>query len=195
MSLPNGADDSSSDADLIRAARGNPAAFEIFVARHARTLERWLTAQTGNPATSHEILAEVFAQAWLSIRRFRGRDERSGAAWLYGIARNLLHQHYRRGRVETAARRRLAMSTSTSYEDGFDAINERIDAHDLGPAVRDAFAELTPEQQDAIAYRVIEDLSYEEVASRLQCSTVTARTRVFRGLHALRTSIAKGAQP
>jgi RNA polymerase sigma factor (sigma-70 family) len=183
----------ASDADLIRAARGDPAAFEALVKRHASLLQRWFMAQTNDVAVSHELVAEAFAQAWLGARRFRVATEDAGAAWLYGIARNLLRQHFKRGRVETAARRRLAMSSSACHDDGVREINDRIDAQDLSPAVREAFAELSPEQQQAIAYRVIGDLSYREVAVRLDCSTATARKRVSRGLHALRTSIAKGA--
>jgi RNA polymerase sigma factor (sigma-70 family) len=158
-------------------------------------LERWLRAQTADAATAHELLAETFAQAWLGARRFRGREDGSGAAWLYGIARNLVRQHLRRGRVESAARQRLAMTASTARLDEFEAIDARIDARELAPAVREAFAELTRDQQRAIAYRVLEDLSYDEVATQLHITTATARTRVFRGLEALRATIVKGAQP
>jgi RNA polymerase sigma factor (sigma-70 family) len=184
-----------SDAELIRASRNDPAAFETLVKRHAMLLDTWLRAQTGDPAIAHELMAETFAQAWRGARRFRGVDERAGAAWLYGIARNLLRQHYRRGRLETAARRRLRMSTPTSYSDEVEEIDNRIDARELAPAVREAFAELTPEQQRAVAYRVVDELSYEEIAAQLECSTTTARSRVFRGLRTLRATVAKGANP
>jgi RNA polymerase sigma factor (sigma-70 family) len=195
MSTSAGTGATRSDAELIRASRCDPAAFEALFDRHAVLLDRWLVAQTGDAAVAYELLAETFAQAWRAAGRFRGADERSGAAWLYGIARNLLRQHYRQGRVETRARRRLAMATLTSREDDTEKITSRIDARELAPAVREAFAELTSEQQAAIAYRVIDEMSYEEVAARLDCSTVTARTRVFRGLQTLRAAVAKGAQP
>ncbi|MGH9305187.1 MAG: RNA polymerase sigma factor [Acidimicrobiales bacterium] len=58
-------------------------------------------------ATANDLLAETFAQAWRSRGGFSGEDPNAGAAWIYGIARNLLHQHYKRGQVETASRRRL----------------------------------------------------------------------------------------
>src|ERR1700677_4486635 len=169
------------DAELIRASRNDPAAFEAFVERHAMALDRWLAAKTGDDRLAHELLAETLAEAWRQAGRFRGEGERSGVAWLYGIARNLLRQHYRRGRLESAARRRLGMAAIVSYDDT-DEIAYRLDARELGPAVREAFAELTPDQQAAIAYRVIDQLSYEELASRLDCSAITARSRVFRGL-------------
>ncbi|HWX45578.1 MAG TPA: RNA polymerase sigma factor [Solirubrobacteraceae bacterium] len=195
MSTSAGTGATRSDAELIRASRSDPAAFEVLFDRHSVLLDRWLVAQTGDGAVAYELLAETFAQAWRGAGRFRGTDERSGAAWLYGIARNLLRQHYRQGRVETRARQRLAMATLTVHEDDTDEITCRIDARELAPAVREAFAELTSEQQAAIAFRVVEELSYEEVAARLRCSTITARTRVFRGLQILGAAIAKGAQP
>jgi RNA polymerase sigma factor (sigma-70 family) len=195
MSTSAGTWATRSDAELIRASRSDPAAFEVLFDRHAVLLDRWLVAQTGDAAVAYELLAETFAQAWRGVGRFRGADERSGVAWLYGIARNLLRQHYRQGRVETRARQRLAMVTLTVHEDDTDEITGRIDADQLAPAVREAFAELSSEQQAAIACRVVEELSYEEVAARLHCSTITARTRVFRGLQTLGAAILRGAQP
>jgi RNA polymerase sigma factor (sigma-70 family) len=113
---------------------------------------------------------------------------------LYGIARHLLHQHYRRGRVERSARRRLGMATATVTDGGIDELPGRIDARELSAEVREAFATLTPDQQRAIGYRIVEQFSFEEVAAQLGCNTTTARTRVLRGLQALRTAIGKGDQ-
>jgi len=195
MHRSTGTLEGSSDSELLRAARCDPAAFEELFERHAMPLRHWLFAQTGDAAVAHDLLAETFAQAWRGIRRFRGANDRPGGAWLYGIARHLVLQHRRRGRIETAGRKRLAMATASSHDGGIEEIAFRIDAHELTPAVREAFAELTPDQRRAIDYRVLEELSYEEVAARLDCSTITARTRVFRGLQTLRGAIAKGAQP
>jgi len=163
--------------------------------RHAMALDRWLYAKTGNEQTAHELMAETFAQAWRSAGRFRGDGENSGAAWLYGIARNLLLQHHRRGRLERSARERLQVRMPTVEPEPQQDVAWRIDLQLLAPAVREAFAELSLEQQRAIAYRVIGELSYEELSTRLECSPATARSRVFRGIRTLKSSIARGAQP
>jgi RNA polymerase sigma-70 factor (ECF subfamily) len=184
-----------SDAELIRAARREPAAFEALFERHAMALRQWLFAQTGDASVSHDLLAETFAQAWRGRRRFRGEDERSGVAWLYGIARHLVSQHHKRGRIETAGRRRLGMATVTRDDGGIEELPSRLDAHELSAALREAFAGLTAGQRAAIGYRVIEELSYEEVAARLRCSPLSARARVFRGLQSMRSAITKGASP
>lgn len=163
--------------------------------RHALALRQWLFAQTGDATVSHDLLAETFAQAWRGLGRFRGDDERSGVAWLYGIARHLVSQHHKRGRVETAGRTRLGMATVTRDDGGIEELPARIDAHQLSAEVREAFAGLTTNQRAAIGYRIIDELSYEEVAMRLRCSPVTARARVFRGLRSMRSAITKGASP
>jgi RNA polymerase sigma-70 factor (ECF subfamily) len=195
MDRPTKPPSEQTDADLIRAARTEPAAFETLFERHATALRQWLFAHTGDTTLSQELLAETFAQAWLGLRRFRGEGDRSGAAWLYGIARHLVHQHYRRRRVETAGRKRLGMALIASDDGGLDGMPASLDAKELSPAVREAFAQLTAEQQAAIGYRVVDELSYGEIAVRLRCNTVTARTRVYRGLQTMRSVITKGARP
>jgi RNA polymerase sigma-70 factor (ECF subfamily) len=180
------------DAELIGIARRDPAAFEALFERHAAPLRGWLLAHTRNASASHDLLAETFAQAWKSAPRFHGSDERAAASWLYGIARHLLHQHYKRGRVETASRKRLHMATPPYDDGGIDDASWHVDASQLSPEVREIFATLTADQQAAIGYRVIDELSYEEIAVRVSCTPATARTRVFRGLQTMRSAFVKG---
>lgn len=189
------ADRGTTAGELIRRSRADPDAFAVLFDRHALLLRQWIYAKTGDAAVANELLAETFAVAWRSAPRFRGAGEGSGEAWLYGIARNLVRQHHRHGRVQNAARHRLQMSTPVADDGGIDAATARIDAETLGPIIRAAFDELTPDQQQAVGYRVIAGTSYEELASHLNCSPVTARTRVHRGLRAMRDAIEKGNQP
>jgi RNA polymerase sigma-70 factor (ECF subfamily) len=157
-------------------------------------MRHWLVAKTRDLAVANDLLAETFAYAWRNARRFRGDGEDSGAAWLFGIARNLELHHHRRGRVESSARARLAMPGLGRTGEMGEEVLSRIDAEGLSPSIRAAFAELTPDQREAIGYRVLGELSYAEVAEQMQSSTVTARTRVHRGLTVLREAIERGAQ-
>jgi RNA polymerase sigma-70 factor (ECF subfamily) len=171
------------DAELIRAARVDPEALGELYRRHARAIARWFAART--PArVAGELTAETFAQASLSLRRFRDDAEGSAAPWLYGIARNVLRRTLERERVERAARRRLGMSIQT-YEADLDAVSDRLDAERLRPALDSALAQLPAGQRDAVELRVVRALSYAEVASSLGCSEVAARIRVMRALDSL----------
>jgi len=102
-----GRPDPRTDADLLRAARREPAAFGELYRRRAAAVYAWL--QRRAPHIASDLTAETFAQAWLHRRRFR--DDRDGSAlpWLLGIARHTLAESVRRDQVETRARERLGL--------------------------------------------------------------------------------------
>lgn len=79
-----------SDSELVRASVGDPSAFEILFVRHAGAIRAWLASEVRDRGIANDLLAETFAQAWRSRRRFKGTEPDDGLAWIYGIARNLL---------------------------------------------------------------------------------------------------------
>jgi RNA polymerase sigma-70 factor (ECF subfamily) len=64
---------------------------------------------------------------------------------------------------------------------------------DRAPSIESALQRLPSDQRDAVQVRVIDECSYDEVASRLQISEASARKRVSRGLAALRAQLEKEA--
>ena len=107
----------SSDAELLVAARADPEAFGEFYRRNAIGVERWLRTQTPDLATAADLTAEAFAQALVSLARFRGTSDEQAIAWLFGIARNLVRRLHRRGRVELEVCRRLGIELVHDEED------------------------------------------------------------------------------
>jgi len=95
--------------------------------------------------------------------------------------------------VEDAARRRLGLPLH-SYEAELDAVEERVGAEQLRPALEAALAELPDGQREAIELRIVRALAYDEVASSLGCSEVAARIRVTRALTTL-SRLLKGVAP
>jgi RNA polymerase sigma factor (sigma-70 family) len=131
-----------------------------------------------------ELTAETFAQASLSLGRFRDEADGSAEPWLYGIARNVLRSTLARERVESAARRRLGIPLQ-SYEEELDSVADRLDAESARPALDAALEQLPRAQRDAVELRVLRALSYDKVAASLGCSQVAARIRVTRALASL----------
>ncbi len=170
----------ATDAQLIHRAKEDPEALGELYLRYRGQLYAWFRSQLPETAAS-ELTAEVFAQVALSLKRFRDEAEGSAGPWLYGIARNLLRRYYQRGRVEEAARRRLAMPIR-SYELGFEAVEERLDAAELHRGLESALASLPKPQREALELRVVEELPYQQVASELGCTETAARLRVMRAL-------------
>jgi RNA polymerase sigma factor (sigma-70 family) len=178
------------DAQLIHEARNDADAFAELYRRQAATIERWFRARVPESVTV-DLTAETFAQAALSLRRFRDLAEGSAAPWLYGIARNLLRKYLEHERVETWARMRLGVAIR--LDDELEEVHERERATRLRPALTAALATLPPTQTEAVRLRVVDDLPYDQVASELGCTPLAARLRVLRGLGSLNRAL-KGAE-
>ncbi len=98
----------TTDAQLIDAARDDPDAFADLYRRHVQLVHIFLRGRLPEHVAG-ELTAETFAQAALSLRRFRDLADGSALPWLYGIARNLTRAYYEHERVERRARERLGM--------------------------------------------------------------------------------------
>jgi RNA polymerase sigma factor (sigma-70 family) len=170
----------ATDAELIRRAREDPEALAQLYLRYRAPLYGWFRSRLPESAAS-ELTAELFAQAALSLKRFRDEAGGSAGPWLYGIAKNLLRRYYERGRIDEAARRRLGMPIR-SYELDFERIEERLAAGELRRELASALESLPQQLRDALRLRVVEELPYQQVAVELGCSETAARLRVMRAL-------------
>ena len=173
------------DAQLLAMASKDPLAFREFYDRYAAWMRSWFLRQTGSDSAALDLTAETFAQAWHASRRFRDMADGSGAPWLFGIARNLLRQYHKHNRIESAARERLGLPAAWADCEDYEAVDERLEAGSLAPALRLAIKALPREQRRALELRVVQQLEYEEVAGALGCSQNAARLRVSRALRAL----------
>jgi RNA polymerase sigma-70 factor (ECF subfamily) len=133
-----------------------------------------------------DLVGETFARAYEGQRRFRGSDP---APWLWGIARNVLHDAYRRGSAERRAMTRLGAQRIELGDDECRRIEELAGLADLRALVAGALEDLSPEQRVAVQLRVVDELDYVQVARRLGVSEITARARVSRGLRALAVAL------
>jgi RNA polymerase sigma factor (sigma-70 family) len=169
----------ASDAKLLVASDKDAAAFRALYDRYTERINGYHLRRCHDEEAALDLTAETFAQAWCARRAFRDEAGGSAGPWLYGIARNVLLQSVRRKRLEDGARQRLGMLDHADHppaapeENWLNGVDELLD-------------ELPDDQRRALELRIVEDLSYEGVASRLSITPENARTRVHRALSALR---------
>jgi RNA polymerase sigma factor (sigma-70 family) len=167
----------TTDAELLVAARSDAGAFRELYDRYATAIHRFHHGRTRDREAALDLTAETFAQAWLSSDRFRDRAGGSAGPWLYAIARNVLVASVRKRSLEQSARERLGVLAGGAPAEPSDVWLDGLD---------EALADLAPEMRHAIELRVLDDLSYAEVAERSGTTPGAARVRVHRGLNALR---------
>ncbi len=169
------------DAELLRASRGDPDAFRTLYSRYSERLLRYFARRTGGEDTALELTAETFSRVWVMRERFEDQRDGSVAPWLFGIARNVLLMSVRRGEVERRTASRLGVLERLDIEAPV-AISEPGWAEGA-----DELLDTLPlSQRDALRLRIIDELDYDEVAETLGTSRTAARVRVHRGLAALR---------
>jgi RNA polymerase sigma factor (sigma-70 family) len=174
------------DEELL--LRGDAEGFALLYERRHPLLRAYLRRRLGgHPELVLDLVAEAFARA-LERREQFDPARGSASAWLIGLARHLLLDAHRRGRVADDSRRRLGMQRIL-VEDGQ---LERIEA-DGGSELERSLQNLPREQREAVRRRVLEDEPYAAIATRIGCSEQVVRKRVSRGLAALRQQIKESA--
>ncbi|MHB1929591.1 MAG: RNA polymerase sigma factor [Acidimicrobiales bacterium] len=157
---------------------GDPAAFVELFWRHGPAVHAYLARRSGRQ-DADDLLSEV----WL--RAFKGRlsyDRRCPDArpWLYGIARNVLRAHWHE------AARPVAPATETVAWDPWPDVDTHLDAAARSETLRHVLGVLSEDEREVLLLVVWEQLTPAEVAVALRIPQGTARSRLHRGLSALR---------
>ena len=124
---------------------------------------------------AHDLLQETFLQVVRQSERLNAVT--MPRAWLFGIARNILAQHYRRQPGNA-----IEIPVETRVEDA------RL------PAMREAIAALAPELRETLELRIEQELSYEEIAGVLDVPIGTVRSRLHNAVRRLRTALTNPEQ-
>ena len=84
---------------------------------------------------------------------------------------------------------RLGIEPPQLTDEELARIEQRAGLEDLRATLSEALERLAPAQREALRLRVVQELDYVTVASRLGVSQATARARVSRGLRALTVAL------
>jgi RNA polymerase sigma-70 factor (ECF subfamily) len=166
------------DAQLLASAASRD--FGVFYERHVRAVTAYVGGRLRRADLTFDVVAETFARA-LEHRDRYDSARAPAVAWLLGIARNLITDAARRGRVAAESRVRLGMSP-VALDDVQLAVVEEQSRLDLSAAL----GRLTVEQREAVVRRVLAEEPYASMAEDLGCSEQVVRKRVSRGLAILR---------
>jgi RNA polymerase sigma-70 factor (ECF subfamily) len=184
---------SGRSTSLLVRAREDPCEFGAFYAAYSERVLAFLVRRVLDPDTAFDLLSETFAKALQRQEQFRGHSAEQEQAWLFSIARSELSHFWRSGKVERAAVARLAITVPALSHTDYDRIESLAGLSALDLPLSRAFGALPADQRHAIELRVLEDLSYPEVADALGVPEPTARARVSRGLRALARAVEESA--
>ncbi len=175
-------DNGSTEQELVDAWRaGNSEAFDTIFRRHYGRLLRQAERRLGSRSEAEDAVQEAMERALRSAGGFGANGEYQIGAWLSRIVTNRCHDHGQRRAVEERALRQVSLDAARS---------ESAPDPELLDMVEDAIADLPDSQREAFVLRVVDDLSYAELASTAGISRDNARARVHRARTAIRDHLA-----
>lgn len=168
---------------LSAVAARDGGAFSVFYRRHLSAVIAYLVRETGDSELAADLAAEVFAAVLLSAPRYRAQAS-SALPWVIGIARHKLLMSLRRGRIEARARRKLGLEPVVLDDVDLQRVERLAGAG--GGRLEQLVAQLPDAEREAVRSHVVEERTYQEIATDLECSEMVVRKRVSRGLARLR---------
>ena len=156
-------------ATLSEASPMDSDAFVGFYQRSAPALWAYLARVSGNPALADDLMQESYLRFLCASRPEGG--EVSYRRYLFGIASNLLHDHWRSqlrvARIEDVPERVLASSCSQGYIDSV----ATLDA---------AMARMRPRERQLLWLAHAEEYSHREIAEITGLRAASIRLLLFR---------------
>jgi RNA polymerase sigma-70 factor (ECF subfamily) len=176
------------DQELVeRVQRGDKTAFNLLVKKYQIKVSSLVGRYIKNQADVPDVVQEAFIKAYRALPNFRG--ESAFYTWLYRIAVNCAKNHM------VAGSRKPPSSDveveDAEFYDGGDALRENASPErmlltdEIKRVVFETMEQLPEDLRLAINFREIEGLSYEEIATIMDCPVGTVRSRIFRAREAI----------
>ena len=174
-------------AIVKRVQDGDEVAFNLLVRKYQHKVANLISRYVYDSGEIEDITQDVFVKAYRAIGGFRG--DSAFYTWLYRIAINTAKNHL-------VAQSRRPPNTDVEAQDAelTDAGQNLRDvgtpesnllSRELAQRVAKAVRELPEELRTAITLRELEGLSYEEIATVMECPIGTVRSRIFRAREAI----------
>lgn len=178
----------------LRAAQGNPAAFELIMRRHNRLLFRTARSILRNDADAEDALQEAYLSAWRALGGFRSDARLS--TWLVRIVVNEALGRLRRREAQVIPLDSAMASTDPEIQhcmhDDEDRQPDRAAMRAEIRRLMEARIDMLPDAfRSVFMLRGVEELSVEEVAQALSIPEATVRTRFFRARGLLREGLSR----
>ena len=182
----------ASDLSLVqRAQKGEAGAFDALVRRYQHKVVKLVMRYVRNQTEAEDIAQEAFIKAYRALPRFRG--DSAFYTWLYRIAINTA-----KNALAARARNPVQFDLDRGNGDEGEAPGDLQDrmtdtatpealalTEEIRATVTAAIEQLPEDLRTAIMLRELEGLSYEEIATAMDCPVGTVRSRIFRAREAV----------
>ena len=168
---------------VVRVQKGDKRAFDLLVLKYQYKVHAIVARFIRDSDEVRDVVQEAFIKAYRALPKFRGDSQ--FYTWLYRIAVNT-------AKNSLVARSRRPPSSDVDLDDaeyysGSEQLKDtgtpenQLFRDQLEEVINQAIIELPEDLRTAVTLREYEGLSYEDIASVMNCPVGTIRSRIFRG--------------
>ena len=188
-------EDSRGDTELmLRLQGGDDLALNELMSRWQQPLVSFIYRYVGSQAEAVDLAQETFVRVFESRHRYKPSAKFS--TWLFTIASNLCRNLFRwRQRHPTVALDGPSSdgagsrNFAESLADEGDTPADTAERNDVAAAVKEQIDRLPHDLKTAVLLFEYEDLSHQEIAAVLRCSSKAVETRLYRARNILREKL------
>ena len=170
-----------------RVQKGDKRAFDLLIQKYQHRIVSLVTRYVSDSSEAQDVAQEAFIKAYRAIGRFRG--DSAFYTWLYRIAINTAKNWI------VAKNRRPPSSDIDAVDAEQYGISDRLREtstpenellrEEIERTVFATIASLPEDLRTAIMLREMDGMSYEEIATTMECPIGTVRSRIFRAREAI----------
>jgi len=170
-----------------RVQKGDKHAFDLLINKYQHRIVSLVARYVNDQAEALDVAQEAFIKAYRALGNFRG--ESAFYTWLYRIAINtaknwLVAQKRRPPASDVDAVDAEQYDMESRLKDKGTPEHELL-REEIRQTVYSTIAELPEDLRTAIVLREMEGMSYEEIATTMECPIGTVRSRIFRAREAI----------
>ena len=179
---------------IRRAQRGDADAFEQLLLEHQKNVYNLCYRMAGNPDDAMDLSQETFLRAWRCLDQYQFASAFS--TWLYRLCSNIC--------IDFLRRRRRQQTVPLTFEDA-DGEEQTYAVPDVQPLPEEqvelkltretlaaAMAQLLSEHRAVLQLRVVNEMSYEQIADVLDIQIGTVKSRLSRARNQLKKILERG---
>ena len=186
--VQSGVSETKVDQLLVeRVQRGDKVAFDLLIKKYQHRIVSLVSRYVSDTAEAQDVAQEAFIKAYRAIGRFRG--DSAFYTWLYRIAINtaknwIVAKNRRPPASDIDAVDAEQYGISPKLKEISTPENELL-REEIERTVFATIADLPEDLRTAIMLREMDGMSYEQIATTMDCPIGTVRSRIFRAREAI----------
>jgi RNA polymerase sigma-70 factor (ECF subfamily) len=169
--------------------RHDPELLDQLILQYQHRLLRYLLYLSGNREMAEDLFQETWMRVLIRGSQFNGNSRFD--TWLFTIARNLVIDLRRKRSMASLEEMCEAGEEDRPFEiaSGDKTPFDHLQTSENGALVSEALLTLDPLHREVLVLRFHEEMSLEEIAKFTRAPLSTVKSRLYRGLAALRPRI------